>query len=81
MLRVTGDSLDGLFDSIEIGEEKAAIKRKFGNDRAVPEAPQRIRRVAMDILKHYREHIQPNGFKAMIATSSRNAAIPQRSAR
>ena len=29
----------------------------------------------MDILKHYREHIQPNGFKAMIVTSSRNAAI------
>ena len=29
----------------------------------------------MDIVKHYREHIQPNGFKAMIVTSSRNAAI------
>ena len=29
----------------------------------------------MDIVKHYREHIQPNGFKAMIVTSSRSAAI------
>ena len=29
----------------------------------------------MDIIRHYREHIQPNGFKAMIVTSSRNAAI------
>ena len=78
MLRVTGDSLDGLFDeyfSDRTDEEKAAIKRKFGNDRAVLEAPLRIRRVAMDILKHYREQIQPNGFKAMIVTSSRNAAI------
>ncbi|MDA7825937.1 type I restriction endonuclease subunit R [Porticoccaceae bacterium] len=78
MLRVTGDSLDDLFDEYfedRTDDEKAAIKRKFGTNRAVLEAPKRIRRVSMDILKHYREHIQPNGFKAMIVTSSRNAAI------
>ena len=56
-------------------DEKAAIKKKFGTSQAILEAPQRIRRVCIDILKHYREHIQPNGFKAMIVTSSRNAAI------
>jgi type I restriction enzyme R subunit len=78
MLRVTGDSLDSLFDDYfedKSDDEKAAIKKRFGTSRAVLEAPQRIRRVAMDILKHYRTHIQPNGFKAMIVTSSRNAAI------
>jgi type I restriction enzyme R subunit len=78
MLRVTGDSLDSLFDEYfadRSEDEKAAIKKKFGTNRAVLEAPQRIRRVSMDILKHYREHIQPNGFKAMIVTSSRNAAV------
>lgn len=78
MLRVTGDSLDGLFDeyfSDRSDDEKAAIKKKFGTNRTVLEAPQRIRRVSIDILKHYREHIQPNGFKAMIVTSSRNAAV------
>ena len=78
MLRVTGDSLDGLFDEYfadRSEDEKAAIKKKFGTNRAVLEAPHRIRRVSMDILKHYREHIQPNGFKAMIVTSSRNAAV------
>jgi len=78
ILRVTGDSLDGLFDEYFADyseDEKAAIKKKFGTNRAVLEAPQRIRRVSMDILKHYREHIQPNGFKAMIVTSSRNAAV------
>ena len=26
-------------------------------------------------MKHYKEHIRPNGFKAMVVTSSRNAAI------
>jgi len=77
-VRVTGDSLDSLFDAYfedYTEDEKAAIKKKYGTNQAVLEAPQRIRRVCMDIVKHYREHIQPNGFKAMIVTSSRNAAI------
>ena len=77
-VKVTGDSLDSLFDEYfkdRNDEEKEAIKRKFGTDKAVLEAPQRIRRVCIDIVKHYREHIQPNGFKAMIVTPSRNAAI------
>ncbi|MDA9238770.1 DUF3387 domain-containing protein, partial [Planktomarina sp.] len=77
-VRVTGDSLDSLFEeyfSDRSEDEKAAIKKKFGTTQAILEAPQRIRRVCIDILKHYKEHIQPNGFKAMIVTSSRNAAI------
>ena len=78
VLRVTGDSLDSLFDAYfedYNDEQKAAIKKKYGTKRAILEAPQRIRRICMDILKHYKEHIQPNGFKAMIVTSSRNSAI------
>jgi len=78
MVGVTGDSLDSLFDeyfSDKTEEERSAIKKKFGTTRAVLEAPQRIRRVCIDIIKHYREHIQPNGFKAMIVTSSRHAAV------
>ena len=77
-VKVTGDSLDGLFNEYfedRTEEEKEAIKKKFGTDKAVLEAPKRIRRVCMDIVRHYREHIQPNGFKAMIVTSSRSAAI------
>jgi type I restriction enzyme, R subunit len=75
---VTGDSLDSLFDEYfgdRTEEEQAAIKSKYANARSILEAPQRIRRVCIDILKHYREFIQPNGFKAMIVTSSRYAAI------
>lgn len=77
-VKVTGDSLDSLFEeyfSDYTEEEKAKIKQKYAIERAILEAPQRIRRVCIDILKHYKEHIQPNGFKAMIVTSSRNAAI------
>ena len=60
-VRVTGDSLDSLFDEYfadHTDDEKAAIKKKFGTKQAVLEAPQRIRRVSMDMVKHYRSHIQ-----------------------
>ena len=76
--KVTGDSLDGLFNQYfqdKTQEEQAAIKKKYGTQQAILEAPQRIRWVCIDLLEHYREHIQPNGFKAMIVTSSRRAAV------
>ena len=76
--KVTGDSLDNLFEqyfSDRTIEEKEAIKKKYGNELAVLEAPQRIRWICIDIIKHYKEFIQPNGFKAMIVTASRNAAV------
>ena len=76
--KVTGDSLDALFDRYFQGktpEEKAAIKKKYGTERAVLEAPQRIEWVALDLVEHYRKTILPNGFKAMIVTSSREAAL------
>jgi len=76
--KVTGDSLDALFDAYfadKSKEEKAAIKQKYGTERAVLEAPQRIRWICLDIIRHYKEHIEPNGFKAMIVTNSRNAAV------
>ncbi|NQZ10286.1 MAG: type I restriction endonuclease subunit R, partial [Algicola sp.] len=75
---VSGDSLDNLFDEYFADyskEQKEQIKQKFGVERAVREAPARIRWVCIDLLKHYREHIQPDGFKAMIVTGSRHAAV------
>ena len=76
--KVTGDSLDTLFDEYfgdRSEEEQKAIKEKYGSELAVLEAPQRIRWICIDLLKHYHEHIAPNGFKAMIVTSSRRAAV------
>lgn len=76
--KVTGDSLDALFDRYfkdYTPEEQAKIKKKYGTERAVLEAPQRIEWVALDLVEHYRTHILPNGFKAMIVTSSREVAV------
>ena len=76
--KVEGESLDKLFDEYfkdKTDEEKSKIKQKYGVERAVLEAPKRIQWVCIDIINHYREKIRPNGFKAMIVTSSRNAAV------
>lgn len=76
--KVTGDSLDSLFDRYfqdKTPEEKEAIKKKYGTERAVLEAPQRIEWVALDLVDHYRKTILRNGFKAMVVTASREAAI------
>lgn len=74
---VAADSLDALFEEYfkdYSDDEKREVKKKYGVERAVREAPARIRWVCIDLLKHYREHIQPNGFKGMIVVGSRYAA-------
>lgn len=75
--KVEGESLDALFDEYFADyseEDKREIRKKYGVEKAVREAPARIRWVCLDLLKHYREHIQPNGFKGMIVVGSRHAA-------
>lgn len=75
--KVTGDSLDELFDQYfadRTDKEKEQIKRRYGTQQAIPEAPDRIREICRDMVGHYRPVVQPNGFKAMIVTTSRNAA-------
>lgn len=74
---VAGESLDALFEEYfgdYTKEEQQDIKRKYGVEKAVREAPARIRWVCIDLLKHYRERIRPDGFKAMIVVGSRHAA-------
>ena len=76
--KVTGDSLDTLFKmyfSNYTEKEQNQIIQKHGKELAVLEAPKRIEMIATDILTHYREKIQPEGFKAQVVTASRRAAI------
>jgi type I restriction enzyme R subunit len=76
--KVTGDSLDKLFDayfSEYTPEEREQLIRKYGKEQAVLEAPKRIEMICLDMLEHYRSKVQPEGFKAQIVTSSRRAAV------
>ena len=76
--KVTGESLDKLFETYFSGyteAERHEIIRRHGKEVAVLEAPRRIEMICIDILEHYRNKIQPEGFKAQIVTASRRAAV------
>ena len=56
-------------------EELLAIKKKYGATGDLLEAEQRIAAIARDLVKHYLEHIFPNGFKAQVVCHSKLAAF------
>jgi type I restriction enzyme R subunit len=56
-------------------EELLAIKKKYGATGDILEAEQRIQAIANDMVRHYLEHIFPNGFKAQVVCHSKLAAM------
>ena len=77
-LHIMGDSLDELFNEAfneKSDEEREAIKQKYANKKLIIEADDRIKNIAIDILKHYRDNILPNGFKAQVVCVSRVACV------
>jgi type I restriction enzyme R subunit len=77
-LRVEGEDLDELFERVfkDYSEkEKDKIKKKYVTEQAIASAPKRIEKICLDLLKHYEEHIAPDGFKAQIVTIDRRTAV------
>lgn len=77
-LHIAGESLEDLFNqafSDKSDEVKEAIKQKYANKGTTIESDDRIEEVAKDILKHYKEYIYPNGFKAQVVCVSRMACV------
>ncbi|MCA9630971.1 MAG: type I restriction endonuclease subunit R [Myxococcales bacterium] len=73
-----GRDLDQLFEDLfsdKSGDELEAIKRKYATKGAILEAPKLIEAKARDMLRHYVEHILPNGLKAQVVAYSRRAAM------
>ncbi len=54
---------------------QAVLQRRYLNLPAVFNAPTRIQRICQDIIRHYRQQIQPQGGKALVVTRSRQAAM------
>ena len=82
-LFVEGDSIDEVFDRVfsEYSEEdKERMKRKYANQEAIGEAKERIKKICLDLVKHFEKFIRPNGFKAQIVASSRRAAVKYKKA-
>lgn len=56
-------------------EQQADLKKKFSRKEAISHAEQRVKEIAYDVGKHFRETVQNTGFKAQLATSSKRMAL------
>lgn len=73
-----GRDLDQLFEDLfedRSPEELEAIRRKYATRGNVLEAPKLIEAKARDMMRHYVEHILPNGLKAQVVACSRLATL------
>lgn len=75
------DTLEQVFDRIiskdptVTPELREKLKKQYVTKGKIAEAPARIKRISLDIVTHYTNHIEPNGYKAMIVAPSREAAV------
>ena len=77
-LHVEGENVNKEFDRITKDydkETKMHEMKKHANKTAIANAPERIKKIGLDILEHYENTIKPNGLKAMIVAPSRAAAV------
>jgi type I restriction enzyme R subunit len=56
-------------------EEADALNKKSAKMAAFLKAPERVAKIVDDIAQHFREKVEPHGFKAMIVTPDRYACV------
>ncbi|MCW7493561.1 type I restriction endonuclease subunit R [Leptospira sp. 2 VSF19] len=56
-------------------EEADALNRKSAKMAAFLKAPKRVSKIVEDIARHFKEKVEPQGFKAMIVTPDRYACV------
>jgi type I restriction enzyme R subunit len=79
-VHVDKDSIDQAFaefkDSAALTDEEAnALNRKSAKMSAFLKSPERVAKIVDDIAAHFKEKIEPQGFKAMIVTPDRFACV------
>lgn len=73
-----GATIDQIFERVFIDldeKTKDRLKKQYVTREKIAEAPARIKRICLDLVKHYTTHILPNGYKAMVVAPSREAAV------
>lgn len=71
-------SLDQVFEDMfrdYTEEELAVIKAKYATEGDVMEAPLLIEKKARDVIRHYASVVLPEGFKAQVVATSRQAVM------
>jgi type I restriction enzyme R subunit len=79
-VHVDKETIDKLFkelkDESALSDEEAdALSKKAAKMSAFLKSPARVNLIVDDIAKHFREKVEPNGFKAMIVTPDRPGCI------
>ncbi|MBN2006042.1 MAG: type I restriction endonuclease subunit R [Anaerolineae bacterium] len=77
-LGVDQTAIDRWFERVTEGlndEQQRDLKHKFSHAGEISKAAQRVRQIAYDLSDHYRRNFQGHGFKAQLATSSKEMAL------
>lgn len=79
-VHVDKESIDHAFaefkDSAALTDEEAdALNRKSAKMAAFLKSPERVAKIVADIATHFKEKVEPQGFKAMIVTPDRFACV------
>lgn len=70
------EAFDQLKSSVDLTDEDAdLLNKKSARMAAFLKAPERVAKIVEDIAKHFREKVEPHGFKAMIVTPDRYACV------
>lgn len=76
--RIDGEVLDAEFEKLAerlSPREKAAMANRAARMGALIKAPERIRMVCEDIARHFREKVEPEGFKAQVVVFDQEACV------
>ena len=71
------DTIDQIFERVFADLDKEAkdkLKKQYVTKEKIAEAPERIKTICENLIEHYTTHIKPNGYKAMIVATSREAS-------
>lgn len=79
-VHVDRETLDKAFaefvESAALTDEEAdALNRKSAKMAAFLKSPERVSKIVKDIANHFKEKVEPHGFKAMIVTPDRYACV------
>ena len=77
-LDVNKSAIDTWFERVTQNlteDQKTDLKRKFSRAEEVNAAEQRVAQIAYDISEHFKQNFQGTGFKAQLATSSKDTAL------
>ncbi|MDM1362496.1 type I restriction endonuclease subunit R [Myroides marinus] len=70
------EAFEQLKSSVDLTDEDAdLLNKKSARMAAFLKAPERVAKIVADIAKHFKEKVEPQGFKAMIVTPDRHACV------